>query len=133
MATAVGVRSDYTSAELRWISRRFDDADQVRRLMALAVILDGGSRSEAAKVAGVTLQIVRDWVLRFNEAGPEGLATRKAPGKSSILNDEQRARLAEIVEAGLTCDVTPNLHPVAIRVPASLLRESAGEARGCVA
>ena len=100
MATAVGVRSDYTSAELRRISRRCDDADQVRRLMALAVILDGGSRSEAAKVAGVTLQIVRDWVLRFNEAGPEGLATRKAPGKPSILNDEQRARLAEIVEAG---------------------------------
>jgi len=100
MATAVGVRSDYTSADLRRLSRRCDDADQVRRLMALAVILDGGSRSEAAKVAGVTLQIVRDWVLRFNEAGPEGLATRKAPGKPSILNDEQRARLAEIVEAG---------------------------------
>lgn len=100
MAAAVGVRPDYTSAELRRISRRCDDADQVRRLMALAVILDGGSRSEAARVAGVTLQIVRDWVLRFNEAGPAGLATRKAPGKASILNAEQRARLAEIVEAG---------------------------------
>ena len=100
MAAAVGVRLDYTSVDLRQFSRRCDDADQVRRLMALAVILDGGSRSDAAKVAGVTLQIVRDWVLRFNEAGPEGLATRKAPGKPSILNDEQRARLAEIVEAG---------------------------------
>ncbi|GAB7551056.1 hypothetical protein NRB_05530 [Novosphingobium sp. 11B] len=68
--------------------------------MAVALILDGGSRSEAAKVAGVTLQIVRDWVLRFNEGGPDGLTTRKAPGRAAILNDEQRARLAAIVEAG---------------------------------
>jgi len=60
MAAPVGARADYTSAELRRISRRCDDVDQVRRSMALAVILDGGSRSDAAKVAGVTLQIVRD-------------------------------------------------------------------------
>ncbi|MEJ7928306.1 helix-turn-helix domain-containing protein [Sphingobium sp. AN641] len=57
---------------------------------------DGASRSEAAKVAGVTLQIVRDWVLRFNEVGADGLVTRRAPGRASILNDEQRARLAAI-------------------------------------
>ena len=100
MAAAIGVRLDYTSADLRHFARRCRDADQVRRVLALAVILDGGSRSEAARMAGVTLQIVRDWVLRFNEGGPEGLATRKAPGKASILNDEQRARLAEQVEAG---------------------------------
>src|SRR3546814_11602044 len=100
MAAAIGVRSDYTSADLRQFARRSDDADQVRRLLAVALILDGGSRSEAAKVAGVTLQIVRDWVLRFNEGGPDGLATRKAPGRAAILNDEQRARLAAIVEAG---------------------------------
>ena len=100
MAAAIGVRRDYTSADLRMFSRRCDDADQVRRLLAVALILDGGSRSEAAKIAGVTLQIVRDWVLRFNEGGPDGLATRKAPGRASILNDEQRAQLAAIVEAG---------------------------------
>ncbi|WP_233998276.1 IS630 family transposase [Erythrobacter sp. QSSC1-22B] len=100
MAAAIKVRTDYTSADLRRFSRRCEDADQVRRLLAVAHILDGGSRSEAAKIAGVTLQIVRDWVLRFNEGGPEGLATRKAPGRASILNDEQRARLAEQVEAG---------------------------------
>ena len=108
MAAAIGVRSDYTSADLRRFARRCRDADQVRRVLALAVILDGGSRSEAARMAGVTLQIVRDWALRFNEAGPEGLATRKhvlsfaegAPGRASILNDEQRARLLEQVESG---------------------------------
>lgn len=100
MAAAIGVRTDYTSADLRGFARRCGDADQVRRLLAVALIVDGGSRSEAAKVAGVTLQIVRDWVLRFNEGGPEGLATRKAPGRASILNYEQRARLAGQVEAG---------------------------------
>lgn len=100
MAAAIGVRSDYTSTDLRQFARRCSDADQVRRLLAMALILDGRSRSEAAKVAGVTLQIVRDWVLRFNESGPDGLATRKAPGRASILNDEQRAQLATVVEAG---------------------------------
>lgn len=100
MAAAIEVRRDYTSADLRRYARRCDDADQVRRLLAVALILDGGSRSEAAKVAGVTLQIVRDWVLRFNDDGHEGLVTRKAPGRASILNDEQRAQLAEQVEAG---------------------------------
>lgn len=100
MAAAIRVRSDYSSADLRRYARRCGDADQVRRLLAVALILDGSSRSEAAKVAGVTLQIVRDWVVRFNDGGPEGLATRKAPGRASILNDEQRARLGEIVETG---------------------------------
>jgi transposase len=100
MAAAIGVRSDYTSADLRQSARRSGDPDQVRRLLAVALILDGGSRSEAAKVAGVTLQIVRDWVLRFNAGGPDGLATRKAPGRASILNDAQRARLVAVVEAG---------------------------------
>jgi transposase len=100
MAKAVGVRSDYTSADLRRFARRCGDADQVRRLLAVALILDGGSRSEAAKIAGVTLQIVRDWVLRYNEGGADGLATRKAPGRASILNNDQRAQLAAIVEAG---------------------------------
>jgi transposase len=100
MAAAIGVRTDYTSTDLRGFARRCGDGDQVRRLLAVALILDGGSRSDAAKVAGVTLQIVRDWVVRFNEGGPDGLATRKAPGRTSILNDEQRAKLAEIVETG---------------------------------
>jgi transposase len=100
MAAAIGVRTDYTSTDLRCFARRCGDGDQVRRLLAVALILDGGSRSDAAKVAGVTLQIVRDWVVRFNEGGPDGLATRKAPGRTSILNDEQRAKLAEIIETG---------------------------------
>ena len=100
MAAAIGVCSDYTSADSRYFARSFRDADQVRRVLSLAVILDGGSRSDAARMAGVTLKIVRDWLFKFNEGGPAGLATRKAPGKASILNDEQRAKLAEQLEAG---------------------------------
>ena len=100
MAAAIRGRADLTSGDLRRFARRCDDPDQVRRVLALALILDGASRSDAAKMAGVTLQIVRDWVLRFNAGGPEGLVTRKAPGARSILNDEQRSRLAEQVEAG---------------------------------
>jgi len=75
-------------------------ANQTRRLLALAQIYDGGSRSEAAKIGGVTLQIVRDWVMRFNARGPDGLLDGKAPGKPSILNDAQRRALVEIVESG---------------------------------
>ena len=100
MAGAIGLRGDYSGADLRRLARRCGDADQVRRLLALGMILDGGSRSEAAAIGGMTLQIVRDWVLRFNAAGPDGLASRKAPGKVPILNDEQRGALAEMVEAG---------------------------------
>jgi transposase len=66
----------------------------------LAVILDGGSRGDAARTGGVGLQVIRDWVLRFNTGGPEALKTRKAPGKTPILSDAQRAALAKAVEAG---------------------------------
>jgi len=69
-------------------------------LLAIATILDGSSRSDAALVGGVTRQIVRDWVVRFNAEGPEGLATRKAPGLPTILDDGHRRALAEIIEAG---------------------------------
>ena len=63
---------DFTSAELRREARRSRDANQARRLLALAAIYDGGSRSDAARIGGVGLQTVRDWVLRFNAEGPEG-------------------------------------------------------------
>ena len=100
MAAPIEVRRDLSSDELRGFARTSKDAGQVRRLLALAAILDGGSRSEAARIAGVTLQIVRDWVLRFNEAGISGLATRKAPGPSTILDDHHRHTLADIIDAG---------------------------------
>ena len=100
MGQAIALRPDYDATQLRWLARESEDADQVRRLLALAVIYDGGSRTEAAEAGGVTLQVVRDWVLRFNTHGPEGLIDRKAPGQPSRLNDEHRAALAAMVESG---------------------------------
>jgi transposase len=66
----------------------------------LAAIYEGATRSEAARIGGVTLQIVRDWVLKFNAQGPQGLIDRKAPGQPSRLNNAHRAALAGIVESG---------------------------------
>lgn len=100
MGQALPLRDDFSGSDLRRLARSSRDADQTRRLLALAVIYDGGSRGEAAQVGGVGRQIVRDWVARFNVEGPDGLITRKAPGHPPKLNDEQRAELVQIVEAG---------------------------------
>ena len=108
MASPISLRTDFDAAALRGEARRSRDAAQVRRLLALSVIYDGGSRSEAARLSGVTLQIVRDWVLRFNAEGPAGLVDRKAPGATPKLGDAQRHALVEAVEKG----PTPALHGV---------------------
>ena len=100
MAAAVRVRGDYDAVQLRELAKRSDDADQTRRLLALAAVYDGGSRTEAAKIGGVGLQTVRDWVLAFNAEGPSGLVDGKAPGNPPLLNDQQRRALMRIVEAG---------------------------------
>jgi transposase len=94
------LRGDFDATRLRLAARQSEDADQVRRLLALAVIDDGARRTEAAAIGGVTLQVVRDWVLRFNEHGPDGLIDRKAPGKSPLLNERHRAALAAVIESG---------------------------------
>ena len=100
MGAAIGLREDFDGSALRRLARVTKSANQGRRLLALAQIYDGGRRSEAAKVGGVTLQIVRDWVVRFNADGPDGLLDGKAPGKRPLLNDAQRCALVEIVESG---------------------------------
>ncbi len=68
--------------------------------MALAEIYDGGSRTDAARIGGVGLQTIRDWVLAFNQEGPGGLIDGKAPGNTPKLNDDQRRALARMVESG---------------------------------
>jgi transposase len=67
----IPLRPDFGAAQLRRIARESEDAKQVRRLLALAAIYDGASRAQAAEIGGVTLQVVRDWVLRLNALGPE--------------------------------------------------------------
>lgn len=94
MASAVALRDDFTAARVRALARSSRDANQVRRLLALAMIYEGGTRSEAAQLGGVGLQTVRDWVLRFNAAGPDGLIDAVAPGGVPLLDDAQRRALA---------------------------------------
>ena len=77
----VPLRRDFDADAVRLIARKTKDGPQARRLLALAAIYDGASRSQAAKIGGVTLQIVRDWVVKFNTHGPEGLIDRKPPGQ----------------------------------------------------
>ena len=100
MAAALALRDDYDGADLRRLARQSRDADQVRRLLSLAAIYDGSRRSEAARLGGVGVQIVRDWVERFNTKGPDGLLNGKAPGGRPLLDDEQRRTLAQMVEDG---------------------------------
>jgi transposase len=104
----VPMRDDFDAQALRLAARRTKDGAQARRLLALAAIYDGATRTEAAKIGGVTLQIVRDWVVKFNARGPDGLIDRKAPGQPSRLNDAHRAALAAAIESG----PTPVLHGV---------------------
>jgi transposase len=88
------------AVQLRVIARKAKDGPQARRLLALAAVYEGATRIEAAKIGGVTLQIVRDWVMKFNAHGPDGLINKKAPGQPSKLKNIHRAALAKIIEEG---------------------------------
>src|SRR5208337_2176758 len=100
MEVPVALRMDFTGLQLRALAKQSKDAALARRLLALAEIFDGGSRSDAARIGGVGLQTIRDWVLRFNAKGPEGLKDGKAPGQPSLLKDEHRRALAQKIEDG---------------------------------
>jgi transposase len=100
MGQPLPLRPDYDAPALRVAARRSRDAAQARRLLALAAIYEGASRTEAARIGTVTLQIVRDWVVRFNAAGPDGLVDRKPAGSPPRLTDAHRAALAKTIEAG---------------------------------
>jgi transposase len=106
MPNAIALRPDFDATVLRGLARRSKNAAQARRLLALAVIYDGGSRTEAAHLGNVTLQIVRDWVVRFNAEGPDGLRDRKAPGPTPRLTKTHCAALLEFIERG----PTPAIH-----------------------
>lgn len=108
MGASIRLRDDFDGTALRQLARKSKSANQARRLLALAEIYDGGSRTTAARIGGVGLQIVRDWVVRFNARGPDGLLDGKAPGRQSLLNDAQRRALVEMVE----CGPIPAIHGV---------------------
>ena len=91
----IPLRSDFDSGQLRRCARRTKDAPQARRLLALAAIYEGATRTQAAAIGGVTLQIVRDWVVKFNAHGPDGPSTGRRPGspRGSTTRTGRRSRL----------------------------------------
>ena len=104
----IALRADYDAQTTRAAAKRSKDGPQARRLLALAAIYDGATRTAAAEIGGVTVQIVRDWVIKFNALGPDGLIDRKAPGQRPRLNDAHRSALAAVIESG----PTPAVHGV---------------------
>jgi len=100
MGQAIAVRTDFTAGEVRRFAKRAKDAAQARRLLAIAAVLDGVSREAAAKIGGMDRQTLRDWVLRFNEQGPDGLINIPSPGVPPKLGKKHRAFLARLVEEG---------------------------------
>ncbi len=108
MSGAIKLRDDYGGEELRRLAAVARDGCQGRRLMALAAIYDGKNRTQAAAVGLMDRQTLRDWVIRFNEQGPEGLINKKPSGRPSKLTAEQRRELAQIIEKG-PADYVPGL------------------------
>ena len=100
MSAPIPLRRDFGASQLRGLAKKTKDGPQARRLLALAAIYDGATRTEAAMIGGVGLQIIRDWVLHFNERGPDGLLNGKSPGQPSKLNDVQRQAIAGMIESG---------------------------------
>ena len=100
MPAAVELCSDYSAEALRQLAARSLNANQARRLLALAAVHDGMSREAAARIGGMDRQTLRDWVHAFNAQGPDGLVNGKAPGAKPKLSLAQRAEVARIVEAG---------------------------------
>jgi transposase len=121
MGRAIAVRTDFTSGEVRQFAKRSRNAAQARRLLAIAAVLDGASREDAATIGGMDRQTLRDWVIRFNEQGPDGLVNIPSPGAPAKLDDEHKAFLVGIVDEGpipaihgvvrwRACDLIMRLH-----------------------
>jgi transposase len=99
MAVAI-TREDLSAAELRHAAARTRDANAVRRMLAIALVLEGRSREAAAEACGMDRQTLRDWVHRYNADGLDGLANRRAPGPTPRLSAEREATVARWVEDG---------------------------------
>ena len=98
--TALEIRRDRTPAVLRKLAKSEPDGRMARRMLAIANALAGLSREDAAKAAGMDRQTLRDWVIRYNEHGVEGLADLWAGGRPPKLDAQEKAELLQIVLAG---------------------------------
>ena len=97
---ALKIRKDRSARNLRKLAKAATDTRVARRLLAIANALDGMSREEAAQAAGMDRQTLRDWVLRYNEHGIEGLADRWEGGRPPTFNADEQAELMRILLAG---------------------------------
>src|SRR3954469_1847326 len=93
-------RHEPGAGELRREAGRCRDARAARRMLALALVLEGGSRAEAARAGGMDRETLRDWVHRYNAEGLAGLSDRRRPGPRPRLTPEQAAELEDVVERG---------------------------------
>src|SRR5919205_3084989 len=101
MGAAVAViRSEFTPAQLRAAACASEEPAQVRRLLAIALVLEGVPRQRGAAQCGMDRQILRDWVHRYNQGGVAGLQSRLSPGRAPLLTSEQKAELRALVVAG---------------------------------
>jgi transposase len=101
MPAAIAItRNDQSAAELRGTAARTHDGDAARRMLALAHVMDGRSRGEAAALCGMDRQTLRDWVHRYNAEGWAGLFDRAHPGRPPRLTAEQEAEVARWVRQG---------------------------------
>src|SRR5947208_4439219 len=98
--TVAVTRRELGAVELRREARRCRDTAASRRMLALALVLEGSSREEAARAAGMDRQTLRDWVHRYNAEGPAGLRDRPRSGRKPRLTPGQEAELAAAVERG---------------------------------
>ncbi len=109
MGAAVKItRTDHTPAELRVLAAKCADTAQTRRLLAIAMVLEGAARLGAARQTGMDRQTLRDWVHRYNADGVDGLISRKPPGAAGKLSKAQMAELRALVLAG----PDPKIHRV---------------------
>jgi len=93
-------RRDRTATDLRREAARSQDAKATRRMLAIALVLDGTDRKTAAESCGMDRQTLRDWVHRYNAEGVSGLSNRRPPGPPCLLSGGQKQQLAEMVRAG---------------------------------
>src|ERR671911_2431655 len=100
MPAPVSVRTDFSAGELRRLAAATKNANQSRRLLSLAAILEGMSRTDTARIGGMDRQTLRDWVHRFNERGPDGLRDTWSKGHPPRLSAAQQTELAQLVETG---------------------------------
>lgn len=93
-------RTDRTAGQLRQAAARTRDANAARRMLSLALVLEGKSRREAATAGGMDRQTLRDWVHRYNALGLEGLSDRRPPGAKPKLSAAQMREVADLVRQG---------------------------------